>query len=52
MTEPRFLSVEDVIEIHADQIERYGGSDLPPFITPRPTKLTPVPDGLRFDGCG
>lgn len=26
MTEPRFLSVEDVIEIHADQIERYGGS--------------------------
>ena len=26
MVEPRFLSVEDVIEIHADQIERYGGS--------------------------
>jgi death on curing protein len=26
MTEPRFLSVEDVIEIHVDQIERYGGS--------------------------
>lgn len=26
MTQPRFLSVEDVIEIHADQIERYGGS--------------------------
>lgn len=26
MAEPRFLSVEDVIEIHADQIERYGGS--------------------------
>jgi death on curing protein len=26
MTEPRFFSVEDVIEIHADQIERYGGS--------------------------
>lgn len=26
MPEPLFLSVEDVIEIHADQIERYGGS--------------------------
>lgn len=26
MAEPRFLSVEDVIEIHVDQIERYGGS--------------------------
>jgi death-on-curing protein len=26
MAEPRFLSVEDVIEVHADQIERYGGS--------------------------
>lgn len=26
MAEPRFLSVEDVIDIHADQIERYGGS--------------------------
>jgi death on curing protein len=26
MAVPRFLSVEDVIEIHADQIERYGGS--------------------------
>ncbi|MBX3324351.1 MAG: type II toxin-antitoxin system death-on-curing family toxin [Nitrospira sp.] len=26
MDEPRFLSVEDVIDIHADQIERYGGS--------------------------
>ena len=26
MAEPRFLSVEDVVEIHADQIERYGGS--------------------------
>ncbi|MDF0676739.1 MAG: type II toxin-antitoxin system death-on-curing family toxin [Nitrospira sp.] len=25
MAEPRFLSVEDVIDIHADQIERYGG---------------------------
>lgn len=23
---PLFLSVEDVIEIHADQIQRYGGS--------------------------
>ncbi len=28
------------------------GDDLPPFITPRPTKLTPVPDGPRFDSCG
>ncbi|MBS0155507.1 MAG: type II toxin-antitoxin system death-on-curing family toxin [Nitrospira sp.] len=26
MGEPRFLSVEDVIDIHTDQIERYGGS--------------------------
>lgn len=26
MPEPLFLSVEDVIEIHADQIEGYGGS--------------------------
>lgn len=26
MTEPRFLSVEDVTDIHADQIERYGGT--------------------------
>jgi death-on-curing protein len=26
MAEPQFLSVEDVIDIHADQIERYGGS--------------------------
>lgn len=26
MAEPRFFSVEDVIDIHADQIERYGGS--------------------------
>jgi death-on-curing protein len=26
MAEPQFLSVEDIIDIHADQIERYGGS--------------------------
>lgn len=26
MVEPQFLSMEDVIDIHADQIERYGGS--------------------------
>jgi death on curing protein len=26
MAEPQFISVEDVIDIHADQIERYGGS--------------------------
>jgi death-on-curing protein len=26
MKAPRFLSVDEVIEIHADQIERYGGS--------------------------
>ena len=26
MAGPLFLSVEDVIEIHADQIQRYGGS--------------------------
>jgi death-on-curing protein len=26
MAEPQFLLVEDVIEIHADQIQRYGGS--------------------------
>ena len=26
MAGPRFLSIEDVIEIHADQIQRYGGS--------------------------
>lgn len=26
MTRPLFLSIEDVIEIHADQIQRYGGS--------------------------
>lgn len=26
MDEPLFLSIEDVIEIHADQIKRYGGS--------------------------
>jgi death-on-curing protein len=26
MASPLFLSVEDVIEIHADQIQRYGGS--------------------------
>jgi death-on-curing protein len=26
MAEPRFLTVDDVIEIYADQIERYGGS--------------------------
>jgi len=26
MANPLFLSVEDVIEIHADQIQRYGGS--------------------------
>lgn len=26
MAEPRFLSMEDVIDIHADQIDRYGGS--------------------------
>ena len=25
--------------------------DLPPFITPLPTKLIPVPDGPRFDSC-
>lgn len=25
MAEPRFLSVEDVRDIHVDQIERYGG---------------------------
>lgn len=26
MASPRFLSVEDIIEIHANQIQRYGGS--------------------------
>ena len=26
MASPLFLSVEDVVEIHADQIHRYGGS--------------------------
>lgn len=26
MKTPRFLSADEVIEIHADQIERYGGS--------------------------
>lgn len=26
MTDPHFLSVEDVLDIHTDQIERYGGS--------------------------
>lgn len=26
MAEPEFLTVEDVIEIHADQIRRYGGT--------------------------
>ncbi len=26
MTDPHFLSVEDVLDIHADQIKRYGGS--------------------------
>lgn len=26
MAEPRFLSIEDVFDIHADQIDRYGGS--------------------------
>ncbi len=26
MTRPLFLSIDDVIEIHADQIQRYGGS--------------------------
>lgn len=26
MAEPQFLSIEDVIDIHADQIDRYGGS--------------------------
>jgi hypothetical protein len=26
MTRPLFLSIEDVMEIHADQIQRYGGS--------------------------
>ena len=26
MASPLFLSVEDVVEIHADQIQRYGGS--------------------------
>ena len=26
MASPLFLVVEDVIEIHADQIQRYGGS--------------------------
>ena len=26
MASPLFLSLEDVIEIHADQIQRYGGS--------------------------
>lgn len=26
MNGPHFLSVEDVLDIHADQIERYGGS--------------------------
>lgn len=26
MADPRFLTIEDVLEIHADQIERYGGS--------------------------
>ena len=25
--------------------------DLPPFVTPRPTKLTPVPPGSGPDGC-
>jgi death-on-curing protein len=25
-TEPSFLSLEEVLEIHAEQIERYGGS--------------------------
>lgn len=26
MTDPQFLSMEDIIAIHADQIQRYGGS--------------------------
>lgn len=26
-------------------------TDLPPFVTPRPTKLTPVLHGVGFDGC-
>jgi len=26
MNDPHFLSVEDVLDIHANQIERYGGS--------------------------
>ena len=26
MIDPSFLSVEDVLELHADQLERYGGS--------------------------
>lgn len=26
MAGPRFLSLEDILEIHADQIERYGGA--------------------------
>jgi death-on-curing protein len=26
--EPEFLHIQDVLVIHADQIERYGGSDL------------------------
>ena len=26
-------------------------ADLPPFVTPRPTKLTPVLPGSGFDGC-
>ena len=27
MIDPRFLSVEEVLSLHADQLERYGGSE-------------------------
>jgi hypothetical protein len=30
----------------------WGGCDLPPFVTPRPTKLIPVPPGTGLDSVG
>lgn len=34
-----------------DAAEMLGSVDLPPFVTPRPAKLTPVRPGSGFDGC-
>ena len=38
-------------ELHLGSGIFSGKPDLPPFVTPRPAKLTPVRPGSGIDGC-